>query len=227
MSKQDLDKTAENEHTDMSKTEAFEVADPNDKFMVIEGPQPVIVQFFRHYGHPGRDQNSLWAGDCVREIACIVLVCCLFLYFPVGLLIAQRSDEDAQYLWLGYQLYAILATHIIRALGWHDIGRTEKRIAKLLNLKPTIWLKSKSGCAVSASLVLYGVNKVADGEVKVQELIDQCKQAVSTSGADTGRRITDGGTAADGDTAAGGGRTGGERAGGAIEELSEEEQLSN
>ena len=36
----------------MTMTEAFEVADPNHKFMVIEGPEPVVVQFFRHYGHP-------------------------------------------------------------------------------------------------------------------------------------------------------------------------------
>ena len=38
MLKQDLQKVAGNEKTDMTMTEAFEVADPNHKFMVIEGP---------------------------------------------------------------------------------------------------------------------------------------------------------------------------------------------
>lgn len=175
MSKQDLQKVADNEKTDMTMTEAFEVADPNHKFMVIEGPQPVIVQFFRHYGHPIRDGNSLWAGDRVRDVACMVFVCCSFLYFPVGLLIAQWSAENTQCLWLGYQLCAIVAMHINRVLGWQDLGRTEKRMAKLLSNGKTFWLRTKSGCAVSASLALYAVAKNSDGRLKVQELIDQCK----------------------------------------------------
>lgn len=114
MSEQDLRKVVEKESTYMSKTEAFEVADPVHKFMVIEGPQPVIVQFFRHYGHPIRDRNSLWAGERVREVACITIVCCLFFYFPVGLLVSQWSDENAQYLWLSYQLYAVISMYIVR-----------------------------------------------------------------------------------------------------------------
>ena len=179
MSKQDLQKVAENEKTDITKTEAFEVADPNHKFMVIEGPQPVIVQFFRHYGHPIRDGNSLRAGDRVREMACIIFVCCFFLYFPVGLLMAQWSAEDTQYLWLSYQLYAIVAMHINRILGWQDLGRTEKRIAKFLSNGRTVWLRTKSGCAVSASLAVYAVDKNSDGKVKVQELINQCKMQLA------------------------------------------------
>ncbi|KAL9609353.1 MAG: hypothetical protein Q9167_005878 [Letrouitia subvulpina] len=179
MSKQDLQKVAENEKTDVGMTEAFEVADPNHKFMVIEGPQPVIVQFFRHYGHPIRDDNSLWAGDRVREVACIIFVCCLFLYFPAGLLMAQWSAEDAQYLWLSYQLYAIVAMHINRVLGWQDLGRTERRIAKLLSNGRTIWLRTESGCAVSASLALYAIDKNSDGKIKVQGLINQCKMQLA------------------------------------------------
>ena len=69
MLKQDLQKVAGSEKNDMTVTEAFEVADPNHKFMVIEGPQPVVVQSFRHYCHPIRNGNSLWAGYRVREVA--------------------------------------------------------------------------------------------------------------------------------------------------------------
>lgn len=72
MSQQDLQKVAEKEDTDVSVSEAFEVADdvadPVRSFMVIEGPQPLVVQFFRHYGHTISDQNSLWVGDRVREV---------------------------------------------------------------------------------------------------------------------------------------------------------------
>ena len=84
---------AEKERTTVSVPEAFEVADPIHKFMVIEGPQPVAVQFFRHYGHPRRNHNSLWVGDRVREVVCMAMLCCLFLYFPLGLLLIQWSEE--------------------------------------------------------------------------------------------------------------------------------------
>ncbi|RSL43426.1 hypothetical protein CEP51_016363 [Fusarium floridanum] len=114
MTEKDLRRVAQNESTDITVMEAFEVADPVHKFMIIEGPQPVVVQFFRHYGHPIRDQNSLWVGDRVREVTCMTIICCLFLYFPVGLFISQWSNEDAQYLWLGYQLYAVVAMHFVR-----------------------------------------------------------------------------------------------------------------
>ncbi|TFA98891.1 hypothetical protein CCMA1212_009359 [Trichoderma ghanense] len=176
MTETELQKVAEKEDTDLSEAEAFEVADPIHKFMVIEGPQPVVVQFFRHYGHPVRDRNSLWIGDRVREVACIALICCLFLFFPVGLVIAQWSDEDAQYLWLSYQLYAVIAMHIVRVCGWQDVGRIEKRIARLMSEGKAVWLKTGNGCTVSATLVLHGVSKTAEGKEKVQEIIDQCNQ---------------------------------------------------
>ncbi|KAH7464032.1 hypothetical protein FOMA001_g17947 [Fusarium oxysporum f. sp. matthiolae] len=182
MIEQHLQRVAKNEDTDTTLTEAFEVADPVNRFMVIEGPQPVVVQFFRHYGHPVRDQNSLWVGNRVREIACIAIVCCLFLYFPVGLVISQWSNEDAQYLWLGYQLYAVIAMHIVRLFGWKDLGRTEKRIAKLLSNGKTVWLRTETGCTVSAELILHGVNKAAEGKAKVQEIIHECKERLTAEG---------------------------------------------
>lgn len=137
-SEKDLQKVAKNEHNDIALSEAFEIADPIHKFMVIEVPQPVVVQFFRHYGHPRRDENSLWVGDRFRELACITVVCCLFLYFPVGLALAQCSEENAQYLWLSYELYAVIVMHIVRLFGWQDLGRTERRIAKLLSNGKTV-----------------------------------------------------------------------------------------
>ncbi|PTB78836.1 hypothetical protein M440DRAFT_1352650 [Trichoderma longibrachiatum ATCC 18648] len=176
MTEEELHKVAEKEDTDLSKTEAFEVADPIHKFMVIEGPQPVVVQFFRHYGHPVRDRDSLWIGDRLREVACITVICCLFLFFPVGLVIAQCSDENAQYLWLSYELYAVIAMHIVRVCGWQDIGRIEKRIARLMSNGKTVWLKTGNGCTVSATLVIHGVTKTAEGKEKVQEIIDECTQ---------------------------------------------------
>jgi len=38
-------------------------------------------------------------------------------------------------------------------LGWQDIGRTEKRIAKLLSNGKIVWLKTANHWTVSASLV--------------------------------------------------------------------------
>jgi hypothetical protein len=69
--------------------------------------------------------------------------------------------------------------HIIRILGWQDIERTEIRIARLLSKEKTVRLKTVTRCAISTSLVLHSVNKSTDGKVKVQEIINECKERLT------------------------------------------------
>jgi len=86
--------------------EIVQINTADGDFLLIEGPAPVIRQFFRHYGHPKR---SHW-----REIMSIILVYAFVLYFPAGLLSLLWMEPTIQYLWLGYQVYAIL--------DWVELG---------------------------------------------------------------------------------------------------------
>jgi hypothetical protein len=150
----------------------FEVRDPNHGFVLIEGFTPVIQQFFRHYGHPKRDSRATFVPDRAREVSCILLIYAFVLYFPAGLIAVIWMEPNVQYLWLSYQLYAILAMHIVRILGWQGCGRTEEHIARLLRTNHEVWLQGSGGCTIAATLITTGIPHMAEGERIVQEIIN-------------------------------------------------------
>jgi hypothetical protein len=160
----------------LSPTEIFEIDDLNHGFAVIEGPAPVVQQFFRHYSHPIRHSQSIGLGDRSRELFSIALIYAFVLYFPVGLVCLLWMRLKVQYLWLGYQVYAIIVMHVIRILGWGGCGRTEERIAGHLKRGKTVWLQTQTGCTVSAKLAVTSVPNVATGRKAVQAIIERHHQ---------------------------------------------------
>ena len=147
--------------------ETFRISDPSHGYLVITGPRPVVTQFFRHYGHPTRFKSL----GRYREVLSIVIIYSFVLYFPVGLVANIWMDSSIQYLWLAYQLYTVLAMHIIRLLGWQDCGRTEERVARELMLGKTVRLQSQYGEDVEASLWTTFVPNVTSGEETVKLLM--------------------------------------------------------
>ncbi|KAK8080293.1 hypothetical protein PG997_008111 [Apiospora hydei] len=76
-------------------------------FMVLTGPPSLILQFFRHYGHPQRDH--------VREVLQLGTVFIFISLFPIGLLCyVMWMPVGIQHIWLGWQLYIVLAMYISR-----------------------------------------------------------------------------------------------------------------
>jgi hypothetical protein len=97
----------------------------------------IWLQFCRHYGHPMRTSRL----DRLREILCIAIVYAFVLIFPAGLICLIWADVRAQYLWLGYQIYAILAMHFSRLLGLQGAARTERAVARELERSKEVFLK--------------------------------------------------------------------------------------
>lgn len=152
-------------------TEIFEVDDLDHGFFVIEGPPDVVLQFFRHYGHPIRDQKAP-LEDRAREVIAMALCYGFVLYFPAGLLALLWESSPVQYLWLGYQVYTILAMHFVRLFGWGDCGMTQVRIARLLQEGKEVWLKSPNGSAVGAVLTISQARSVSDGMQRVKDIVE-------------------------------------------------------
>jgi hypothetical protein len=152
-------------------TEIFEIDDLRHGFSVIEGPAPVIQQFFRHYGHPIRNSHSIGLADRTREVLCITLIYVFVLYFPAGLIALLWMDTNVQYLWLGYQVYTVLAMHIVRLLGWVGCGRTEHHVARLLMDEKEVRLRGPGGCMVAATLETIAVRSVREGKEMVGMII--------------------------------------------------------
>lgn len=149
----------------------YEVVDPNRSFLLIKGPATVIQQFFRHYGHPKRDSQAVWLPDRAREVICIIVIYGFVLYFPAGLIAALWMSPEVQYLWLGYELYAILAMHIVRIAGWEGCGRLEEHVARLLGDGHEVWLESSGGTTIAATLVTETVTNQAGGKLRVNEIV--------------------------------------------------------
>jgi hypothetical protein len=129
-----------------SKAETiFEVDDLNHGLMLIQGPDYVVRQFCRHYGHPFRDVDI--TANRAREIMSMALVYLFVGYFPAGLIALLWLHDDAQTLWLSYQLYVVFAMHVGRLMGLNGSARTEERIARLLNKgKQVVWTICRVQC---------------------------------------------------------------------------------
>ncbi|KAI0455032.1 hypothetical protein F5B21DRAFT_473487 [Xylaria acuta] len=142
-------------------------------FLLLEGPGPAVLQFFRHYGHPLRGNNPSVLGNRFREIGCIVLVYCFVLYFPAGLILTIWETDSMQYLWLAYQLYSVIMMHGIRLLDLQDCGRTEQRIAKHLCSDERVWLESTNGVTIEATAKTDIVAGYTEGQRIVHDRVSR------------------------------------------------------
>jgi hypothetical protein len=159
-----------------SRHKIFEFDKSEWGFALIGGPETedekesIVRQFFLHYGHPRRDDHRFF-GDRFKEIASMVLVAVFVLYFPAGLISLVWMDAQVQYIWLGYQVYTIIAMHFVRLFGGASAGRTEKRAAVLLQSGKTVWLKGKDKQAIKATLSMAEVESIKVGREYVKYLI--------------------------------------------------------
>jgi hypothetical protein len=162
--KTDIEKGDEDDK--LTRTEIFEVDMPTLGFPLITFQAPICdeaFQFFRHYGYPIRSKIS----DRLREIICILDVYAYVLVFPAGLIALAWMNSITQYLWLAYQVYTILAMHIIRLCGWEGARRTEERVAKVLQVGKPAYLVGRNG-ALRATLQIESVPGIAEGRARVK-----------------------------------------------------------
>jgi hypothetical protein len=150
-----------------AETVIFEVSDYDHGFPLIEGPEPVVRQFFKHWGHPLRKNNR----DRLREIAGIALVVAFVLFFPIGLLSMLWVRQPVQILWLSYQVYAIIVMHIMRFRGSNGRCRTEEGIAEEVALGRIVAFRSRYSGAIMAKLESTPVERISHGQAKVHQLI--------------------------------------------------------
>lgn len=151
----------------LEPTVLFEISDYDHGFPLIEGSETVVRQFFKHWGHPLRQSKI----DRFREIGGIALVVAFVFYFPIGLLSMLWVPQPVQIMWLSYQLYSIIAMHIMRLRGSNGRGRLEAGIAEELVKGNEIVLKSEHGGVIMAKLTSTPVERISHGQAKVQEII--------------------------------------------------------
>ncbi|KAF2122741.1 hypothetical protein BDV96DRAFT_561299 [Lophiotrema nucula] len=150
----------------------YEIRNPAGGFVIIEGRADIVLQFFRHYGHPVRAKG--------REIIQIAMVVAFTLVFPLGLVCSTLWMTDAlQKVWVGYQLYATMAMYVYRYAGGHLWATTEEQIgdAFLRSEKESsdgtllVKLQSSGNSAIGARLERTCHNRFGEAKVYMEELI--------------------------------------------------------
>lgn len=171
-------------HGSDTELDVFDTFMHRHGFLLIKGPKPLVQQFFQHYGHPDRDGTS-FPGNRSREVLAMVLLYCFVFNFPAGLVFIFWMKSSVQYLWLAYQLYAVLAMHLVRILDWQGTGRTEERVAKSLTRERIVWLQWPKRTTVSAKVEKDVVRNMKEGQERVQEILsrhyDQSQSHVGSS----------------------------------------------
>ncbi|KAJ9608110.1 hypothetical protein H2200_007098 [Cladophialophora chaetospira] len=165
----DKDKT---EGQPRSADQLYQIEDPRQGFAIIQGPSSVVLQFFRHYGHPIRDGGTAGRRDRARELLSVGLIYLFVLYFPGGLIGSLWMPDNTQLLWLSFQFYTIVAAHVVRILGWDNCGRTEARIARCLEQKRSVWLRGPGGVGILATLETTDVANVESANQEFEAIIE-------------------------------------------------------
>ncbi|KAH8686528.1 hypothetical protein BGZ61DRAFT_479633 [Ilyonectria robusta] len=154
-----------------SEDELYEIEDPTHGFAIIQGPPSVVLQFFRHYGHPTRDSGAAGRRNRARELLSMILIYLFVLYFPAGLISSLWMPSNVQLLWLSFQVYSILAMHVVRIVGWDQCGRTEARVARHLEQRRRVWLRRPDGLGIVAWLETIDVPNVDSAKREVDAIV--------------------------------------------------------
>lgn len=166
-----LDDEEKTEGRPESEDELYRIEDPMHGFAIIQGPPSVVLQFFRHYGHPKRDSGAAGRRDRARELLSMALIYFFVLYFPAGLISSLWMPANTQLLWLSFQVYSILMMHVVRIIGWDNCGRTETRIARYLEQKKAVWLHCTDRLGIIACLETTDVPNVDSAKREIDSIV--------------------------------------------------------
>jgi hypothetical protein len=114
--------------------------------LLITGSPELVIQFFRHYGHPKRNRTL--------ELIQIAALIALAWLFPLGLVLSVTvMSLPTQYVWVSYHLYTVLAMYASRYMRVEEWASTEGLIARLLhNSSEAVQLSTGKNLCVYATL---------------------------------------------------------------------------
>jgi hypothetical protein len=137
-------------------------------FLVLTGPSDLVLQFFRHFGHPKRNR--------LREIAQLALAVASGCLFPLGLLFSVTvMSQSIQYVWLSYQMYLVLTMYITRYMSLSLWCSTEELIAGEFAKGADcvyLWKDEGAGKVVKAVLQTELFPRFSDAKACTRELVE-------------------------------------------------------
>ena len=151
-----------------------EMTDFGQGFFLIEGPRHLVMQFYKHYGHPERFRRG-FNGDRSREIISLALVVSCILIFPAGLIAFVFAPQPVQWTWLGYQLYTTFAMHLLRFADAGAIGSTESELARILGKEKSVRFRDSTGKTIRANLDLNVFTSLTESRMAIDERLERVR----------------------------------------------------
>ncbi|KAL8670782.1 MAG: hypothetical protein Q9168_004704 [Polycauliona sp. 1 TL-2023] len=154
--------------TENEEIRRFEVNTGGHGFLLVEGKESTVLQFFRHYGHPIRNR--------AREVLQITTILGLGLVFPIGLMTSLLwMSVELQYLWLGHQLYATMAMYVYRFTRHHQRATSQARLAQKFaagkDEERVAFLQDQNGTVMKGKLTQITVDNYGEGQKVLREYL--------------------------------------------------------
>jgi len=151
-------------------TRRFEINMQGNGFLIIEGKESAVMQFFQHYGHPIRNR--------LRETIQIAIVVALGLIFPIGLVCSLLwMPAGLQYVWLSYQLYATIALYVARYTKGYQWNTTDARLAQKfaeserMRGECVAYLRDEKGNTIVGRLTRIPIQRYQEGQELVRNYL--------------------------------------------------------
>lgn len=115
----------------------FELDDHKHGFVLIQAPEALGTQFFRHFGHP---QRSNLSSDRWNERISMGLVIAAGAYFPTSWVAFTFAPSAMRWTWIYYQLYLLVALFVLTYWDLLLVGSLEEDVAEALRLGKAVRL---------------------------------------------------------------------------------------
>ena len=125
-------KNPESEGSDKSLTEplVFELDKYKHGFVLIQAPEALGTQIFRHFGYPQRSDPS---SDRCNERVLIGLTIAAGAYVPVSWVVFAFAPSVVRWTWICYQLYMLVSLVVLTFWDLSRVGSLKEEITDALH----------------------------------------------------------------------------------------------
>ena len=137
----------------------LEFSDSKQDLVLIQAPKLLVTQFFHHWGHPLR---SNLPRDRWNERISMVIVAVIGAFFPVSWIAFMFAPNSVRLMWVGFQLYNLLAMSVLIYGNYLRVGSLEETLAEALHTQQIIRLGDPDTGYIVVSLKQLETSRIAE-----------------------------------------------------------------
>lgn len=143
----------------------FELDDHKHGFVLIEAPEALGLQFFRHFGHP---QRSNLSNDRRNECISMALVVAAGAYFPTSWVAFAFAPSAMRWTWVYFQICLLAAQLVPTYSNLLLVGSLEEAVAEALRSGKLVYLGDDDTGHITVSLEKVQASRIAEAREIVE-----------------------------------------------------------